>query len=113
VRLPNADVPNVVSSTSQLQANERDPLHQKPARQTAVSILPEAADRPPEPTLLTLHEVAAALGMSIKSVQRRVKSGVIRKAPIGGRLVRISSDELRRLAGGDLILDRPEDADPD
>jgi excisionase family DNA binding protein len=51
--------------------------------------------------LLTIAEVAAALRMSEKSVQRRIKAGVIRTAPTGGRLVRISSDELRRLAAGE------------
>jgi excisionase family DNA binding protein len=55
----------------------------------------------PEPVLLTIAEVAAALRMSEKSVQRRIKAGVIRTAPTGGRLVRISSDELRRLAAGE------------
>jgi hypothetical protein len=48
--------------------------------------------------LLTIAEVAAALRMSEKSVQRRIKGAVICTAPTGGRLVRISSDELRRLA---------------
>jgi len=50
--------------------------------------------------LLTIAEVAALLQMSEKSVQRRIKNGVIRKAPTGGRLVRISSDEVRRLTSG-------------
>jgi hypothetical protein len=36
--------------------------------------------------------------MSKKSIRRRIRAGVIRTAPTGGRLVRISSDELRRLA---------------
>jgi hypothetical protein len=43
----------------------------------------------------------ATLRMSEKSVRRRIKAGVIRTAPTGGRLVRISSDELLRLAAGD------------
>ena len=55
----------------------------------------------PEPVLLTIAEVAAALRMSEKSVQRPIKAGVIRTALTGGRLVRISSDELRRLAAGE------------
>lgn len=88
-------------------------LTAQPFSPTAVSILSEATDQPPEPALLTLDEVAAALGMSKKSVQRRIKSGLIRKASIGGRLVRISSDELRRLTSGGLFLDPPKDADPD
>jgi excisionase family DNA binding protein len=55
----------------------------------------------PAPVLLTIGEVAAKLRMSEKSVQRRIKAGVIRTAPTGGRLVRISSAELLRLAAGD------------
>jgi hypothetical protein len=50
--------------------------------------------------------------MSVKSVQRRIKAGLIRKAPLGGRLVRISSDELRRLTTNSLVSDKPEDTDP-
>jgi len=58
---------------------------------------PEAS---PEPTLHTVEEVAARLRVSIKTVRRRIKDGTIRTVPIGGRLVRISSDELRRLLSG-------------
>ena len=50
-----------------------------------------------ELVLLTIPEVAAALRMSEKTVRRRIKNGVIRRAPTGGRLVRISPEELRRL----------------
>ena len=57
-------------------------------------------ERPPEPVLLTIGEVAARLRMSEKSVRRRIKDGVIRVAPTGGRLVRISSHELLRLTAG-------------
>jgi len=57
----------------------------------------EEPERPPAPSLLTLGQVAARLRMSEKSVRRRIKSGAIRTAPTGGRLVRISSDELLRL----------------
>jgi excisionase family DNA binding protein len=55
----------------------------------------------PAPVLPTIGEVAAKLRMSEKSVRRRIKAGVIRTAPTGGRLVRISSDELLRLAAGE------------
>ena len=64
---------------------------------TSSPVQTETSDQHPAPVLLTVAEVAAALGMSEKSVRRRIKAGVIRKAPIGGRLVRISSEELRRL----------------
>ena len=85
----------------------------QPREPTAFPIEPAMPSRTSDSVLLTLDEVAAALGMSKKSVQRRIKAGLIRKAPLGGRLVRISSDEVRRLAGGGLILGGPEDADPD
>jgi excisionase family DNA binding protein len=55
---------------------------------------------PPEPTLHTVEEVAARLRVSTKTIRRRIKDGTIRTVPIGGRLVRISSDELRRLLSG-------------
>jgi excisionase family DNA binding protein len=57
-------------------------------------------DQPPTPVLQTIGEVAARLRMSEKSVRRRIKDGVIRVAPTGGRLVRISSDEVLRLTAG-------------
>jgi excisionase family DNA binding protein len=52
------------------------------------------------PVLLTIGEVAARLRMSEKSVRRRIKDGIIHAAPTGGRLVRISSDEVLRLTAG-------------
>jgi excisionase family DNA binding protein len=72
-----------------------------PASSSTSLVWIEEAEPRPEPVLLTIAEVAAALRMSEKSVQRRIKAGVIRTAPTGGRLVRISSDELRRLAAGE------------
>jgi excisionase family DNA binding protein len=66
---------------------------------TVVSI--EDPDSHPVPVLLTIGEVAAALRMSEKSIRRRIRDGVIRTAPTGGRLVRISSGELHRLAAGE------------
>jgi excisionase family DNA binding protein len=56
--------------------------------------------RPREPAFLTIGEVAVRLRMSEKSIRRRIEDGVIRVAPTGGRLVRISSDELLRLTAG-------------
>jgi excisionase family DNA binding protein len=61
--------------------------------------------------LLTIAEVAAALRMSEKSVQRRIKDGTIRKASLGGRAVRISADELRRLTAGTPLEEASEDPD--
>ena len=62
-------------------------------------------DQPSAPVLLTIGEVAARLRMSEKSVRRRIKDGVIRVAPTGGRLVRISADEVRRLTVGGPLLE--------
>jgi excisionase family DNA binding protein len=50
------------------------------------------------PVFHTVGQVARALGVSPKTVQRRIRDGVIRKVAMGGRLVRIPSSELRRLA---------------
>jgi len=69
-----------------------------PGGNTSSPLQTETSDQRPDPILLTIAEVAAELRMSQKSVRRRIKSGVIRKAPTGGRLVRISSEELRRLS---------------
>jgi excisionase family DNA binding protein len=52
----------------------------------------------PAPGLLTIDEVAAALRVCTKTVQRRIKDGTIRTVAMGGRLVRIASDELLRLS---------------
>ena len=56
------------------------------------------ADRP-EPVFLTIAEVARHLRTSERTIRRRIKDGTIRKVSISGRLVRISIDELNRLAG--------------
>jgi excisionase family DNA binding protein len=66
----------------------------------AALLLMQDPDAPLEATLHTVDEVAARLRVSTKTVRRRIKDGTIRTVPIGGRLVRISSDELRRLLSG-------------
>jgi excisionase family DNA binding protein len=71
----------------------------------------EASDRRPSPVLLTIEEVAALLRISTKSVRRRIKSGLIRKAALGGRTVRISPDEVQRLTAGTPPEDASEDVD--
>jgi len=70
-----------------------------PAAMASALLMPDP-EPPPEPTLHTVEEVAARLRVSTKTVRRRVKDGTIRTVPIGGRLVRISSEELRRLLSG-------------
>jgi excisionase family DNA binding protein len=67
-----------------------------PASMASLLLMQDPA-APPEPTLYTVEEVAARLRVSTKSVRRRIKDGTIRTVPIGGRLVRISSNELSRL----------------
>ena len=57
-------------------------------------------EQSPTPVLLTVAETAARLRMGEKSIRRRIKDGVILVAPTGGRLVRISSDEVLRLTAG-------------
>jgi excisionase family DNA binding protein len=46
----------------------------------------------------TVEEVALAVGVCTRTVGRWIRDGVLRKAPLGGRTVRISSTELQRLA---------------
>jgi hypothetical protein len=50
------------------------------------------------PVFHTIDEVARTLGVSCKTIARRIRDGLIHKAPTGGRLVWISSTELWRLA---------------
>jgi excisionase family DNA binding protein len=72
---------------------------------------PEALDDPeprPTPPLLTIEETARRLRTSEKTIRRRIKEGVIRKAPIGGRLVRISSDEVDRLTAAERLPEPSE-----
>jgi excisionase family DNA binding protein len=46
----------------------------------------------------TVEQVASALGVCTRTVGRWIRDGALRKAPLGGRTVRVSSTELRRLA---------------
>ena len=72
-------------------------------RGPATAIDPNQEVAPPAggpPVFHTVEAVARTLGVSAKTIARRIREGVIRKAPMGGRLVRISSAELQRLAGG-------------
>jgi excisionase family DNA binding protein len=71
----------------------------------------DAPEPRPAPVLLTVAEVATALRISEKSVRRRIKDGIIRKAQLGGRSVRISSDELQRLIVGMPLEEVSEDPD--
>jgi excisionase family DNA binding protein len=80
-----------------------------PSGRTLSPLRTEMSNRHSDPILLTIAEVAAELRMSEKSVRRRIKNGLIRKAPTGGRLVRISSQELRRL--GETVMLEPTQAD--
>jgi excisionase family DNA binding protein len=57
-----------------------------------------AAAPGPPPVFHTVEEVAHTLGVSTRTVNRGIAGGFIRKVAMGGRLVRISSAELQRLA---------------
>jgi excisionase family DNA binding protein len=50
-------------------------------------------------SFLTIYEMAALLGTSTKTIRRRIADGSIRRAPLGGRSVRIPVTELDRLSG--------------
>ena len=52
-----------------------------------------------QPRFLMIAEVASALRVNPRTVRRHIKAGKIRKVPMEGRLVRVSTDELERLAG--------------
>jgi excisionase family DNA binding protein len=70
---------------------------------TAAAIWPTegvsaAAAPAPPPVFHTVEEVAHTLGVSTRTVNRGIAGGFIRKVAMGGRLVRISSAELQRLA---------------
>jgi excisionase family DNA binding protein len=77
--------------------------------QTPSRAMVEASDRQANLALLTIEEVAAQLRISTKSVRRRIKTGLIRKASLGGRAVRISFDEVQRLAAGTPLEEASED----
>jgi excisionase family DNA binding protein len=62
---------------------------------------PDKSERAAASILLTVAEVATRLRVSEKTVRRRIKEGVIRTVPIGGRLTRISPDELHRVTAGE------------
>jgi len=60
----------------------------------------EAAEpQPPLEPPLTIAEVARYYRISPRTVQRRIKDGTLQNELEQGRLVRISVEQLRRLAG--------------
>ena len=54
-----------------------------------------------ERQFLTIDELAANLGVSTRTIRRRLADGSLCKAPLGGRSVRIPLRELHRLLGND------------
>ena len=92
----------LAASPVQLDAlNRPTPLAVPPDIASAGFDTVTSHEQSPARVLLTVAEVAARLNISEKSVRRRIKDGTIRKVQLGGRLVRIASDELIRLAAGD------------
>jgi excisionase family DNA binding protein len=76
----------------------------------------------------TIREVADHLGVSPRTIQRRLRGGFVGKVPLGGRLVRIPLSEVQRLSavmdetgrlprardagpGPDLAEERPAESD--
>lgn len=56
----------------------------------------------------TLPETARILVVSERTVYRKLAAGVIRKASLGARTIRISALELRRIAAGETLAPGPE-----
>ncbi len=50
---------------------------------------------------ITVEQMAAYLGVSTKTIRRRLAEGTIKKAPLGRRLIRIPASELDRLDGSE------------
>lgn len=75
------------------------PVEDSPGRPGSSDVPPPVTTDQPEAFLpcFTIAEMAARLGISARSVRRRIKAGLIRTVPIGGRLVRIPATELTRL----------------
>jgi excisionase family DNA binding protein len=79
------------------------PMHQTvPADSSPFSpVEPDKSERTGASILLIVAEVATRLRVSEKTVRRRIKEGVIRTVPLGGRLTRVSPDELQRVTAGE------------
>jgi excisionase family DNA binding protein len=54
-----------------------------------------------ERQFLTIDDLAECLGVSTRTIRRRLADGSLCKAPLGGRSVRIPLHELHRLLGND------------
>jgi hypothetical protein len=63
-----------------------------PSRQAPVSFVP---------AFYTVAEAALLLRVCTKTIRRRIKTLDIRKASLGGRVVRIAAQEMARLAAGE------------
>ena len=53
----------------------------------------------PTRTFLTVAEMAAYLGVSHKTIYRRLDAGLIFQAPLGSGAIRIPASELDRFSG--------------
>jgi excisionase family DNA binding protein len=103
------DLPDLSCLLNHTMAHSPAPLAGAPGSSAAIDLTAETA--PPAeglPVFHTIDEVARTLGVSCKTIGRRIRDGVIHKAPMGGRLVRISSSELQRLAAGALFRPRAQ-----
>ena len=64
---------------------------------------------PSLPRFVTISALAMALGVNERTIRRGIQKGLIRTAPLGGRLVRIPMHEVDRLIAGE-PLPAPEDS---
>ena len=56
---------------------------------------------PSLPRFVTISALAMALGVNERTIRRGIQKGLIRTAPLGGRLVRIPAHEVDRLIAGE------------
>ena len=62
------------------------------------------------PSFVTTAEAAEILGVSPRTIRRRIQDGSLRKAPLSGRAVRIPTAELSRLAYAEAPSSRANEA---
>ena len=77
-------------------------MRQAMAELAAAREVREPAQQEPSPALVTPAEAAGALGLSVSSVYRAVRSGELRAVRLSARkrgAIRIPASEVRRLAG--------------
>lgn len=64
-------------------------------------VLTETRAPPGQPAFYTIGEIAKILRIDARTIRRRLGKGLIRKAPMSGRVVRIPATEVVRLMSGE------------